>query len=229
MPNEEILILPENFTMVEPGVYRSAFPRTKNMSYLDYLKLKSVVSLVLEDYPSQLVEFYKKNNIELITLGVEGNKGAFKGIHLNTFLEVMKIVMNEKKRPLLIHCNKGKHRTGCVVGCIRRLRGWSISCIVDEYMLMASPKPRLEDQRFIEAFQIEDFYSSLQQQQLELQLQLEQPQQQPIQKVKKDKNKDKNQTQIEDNKDGNEENTTTITITRQRTVSFEDTSKSNEN
>jgi tyrosine-protein phosphatase SIW14 len=160
MPLEqEVLIAPENFTMVEPGVYRSAFPRTKNMSFLDSLQLKSVVSLVLEDYPAPLVEFYKRNGIELMTMGVEGNKGAFKGIDLMTFLEVMRVVMNSMKRPLLIHCNKGKHRTGCVVGCLRRLRGWSVSCIVDEYMLMASPKPRLEDQRFIEAFQVDDFYS----------------------------------------------------------------------
>jgi tyrosine-protein phosphatase SIW14 len=161
MPHEQeaILIAPENFTMVEPGVYRSAFPRTKNMSFLDYLQLKSVVSLVLEDYPPPLGEFYKKNGIELATMGVEGNKGAFKGIDILTFLEVMRVVMDPAKRPLLIHCNKGKHRTGCVVGCLRRLRGWSISCIVDEYMLMASPKPRLEDQRFIEAFNVDDFYS----------------------------------------------------------------------
>lgn len=161
MPHEEqeILIAPENFAMVERGVYRSAFPRTKNMSFLDSLQLKSVVSLVLEDYPAPLVEFYKRNGVELMTMGVEGNKGAFKGIDIVTFLEVMRVVMNDQRRPLLIHCNKGKHRTGCVVGCLRRLRGWSVSCIVDEYMLMACPKPRLEDQRFIETFDVNDFHS----------------------------------------------------------------------
>ena len=230
MPHEEILIAPENFTMVEPGVYRSAFPRTKNMGFLDYLELKSVVSLVLEDYPLQLVEFYKRNNIELITMGVEGNKGAFKGIHLDTFYEVMKVIMNNKKRPLLIHCNKGKHRTGCVVGCLRRLRGWSISCIVDEYIMMASPKPRLEDQRFIEAFQVDEFnyYQGLE----------------GIIKIKnKDKNKDKKEKEKEKEKgnerdrEGGNENSSSTSIptptpiltamptTRQRTVSFEDNSK----
>jgi tyrosine-protein phosphatase SIW14 len=179
MPHEQeaILIAPENFTMVEPGVYRSAFPRTKNLSFLDYLKLKSVVSLVLEDYPPPVHEFYKRNGIELLTMGVEGNKGAFKGIDLVTFLEVMRVVMDPSKRPLLIHCNKGKHRTGCVVGCLRRLRGWSVSCIVDEYMLMACPKPRLEDQRFIEAFNVEDYYSLP-------------PLPLPVVKEKKKKNKD---------------------------------------
>jgi hypothetical protein len=32
-------IAPENFSMVEPGVYRSAFPRTKIIEFLRQLKL----------------------------------------------------------------------------------------------------------------------------------------------------------------------------------------------
>ncbi len=42
----EDLISPENFSMVEPGIYRSAFPRTKNLPFLKTLGLKSVIPLV---------------------------------------------------------------------------------------------------------------------------------------------------------------------------------------
>ncbi|CAE7577903.1 DSP1 [Symbiodinium microadriaticum] len=154
---EEIKIAPENFSMVESGVYRSAFPRSKNMSFLESLQLKAVVSLVLEDYPEQLMDFYSRSGITLVTLGIEGNKGAFKGIDKHEFYNVIRIVMDPTKRPLLIHCNKGKHRTGCVIGCLRRLRDWAISSIVDEYILFAAPKPRVEDQKFIEAFSVEEY------------------------------------------------------------------------
>lgn len=156
--SEEMKIAPENFSMVEIGVYRSAFPRSKNMSFLESLRLKAVVSLVLEDYPDQLVDFYSRSGIELITLGIEGNKGAFKGIDKYEFYNVMRIVMDQSKRPLLIHCNKGKHRTGCVIGCLRRLRDWAVSSIVDEYIVYAYPKPRVEDQKFIEAFTVEEYH-----------------------------------------------------------------------
>mmetsp|Transcript_30038 Transcript_30038/g.55782 ORF Transcript_30038/g.55782 Transcript_30038/m.55782 type:complete len:182 (-) Transcript_30038:100-645(-) len=159
---DEELIIPENFAQVEAGVFRSSFPRSKNTAFLKCLKLKSVVSLVLEDYPTALVDFYEKSGTELITQGIEGNKGAFKEINIVDFNACMRTVMDESKRPLLIHCNKGKHRTGCIVGCIRRLRGWAISAIVDEYMLFAFPKPRQEDQRFIEAFSCENFHDSVQ-------------------------------------------------------------------
>jgi tyrosine-protein phosphatase SIW14 len=45
------LLPPQNFAMVESGVYRSSFPRTKNCSFLRSLNLKTVISLVPEEYP----------------------------------------------------------------------------------------------------------------------------------------------------------------------------------
>lgn len=39
----EELVPPQNFTMVSSGVYRSAFPKKKNFSFLRQLRLKSVL------------------------------------------------------------------------------------------------------------------------------------------------------------------------------------------
>ena len=151
------LLTPENFAMVESGVYRSAFPRSKNILFLSSLNLKSVVALIPEDYPAHMVEFYKKNDIKLIKFGLDGNKWPFKQIDEFDFRSVLREIMNPLNRPLLIHCNKGKHRTGTVVGCIRKIREWSFSSIVGEYLMFAAPKTRLEDQRYIESFDVEDF------------------------------------------------------------------------
>ena len=88
------------------------------MLFLESLNLKSVISLVLEGYPEVFVELYGRFGVELVTFGIEGNKRAFKGIDKDEFKNVMRIVMDPQKRPLLILCNKGKHRTCCVIGCI---------------------------------------------------------------------------------------------------------------
>ena len=95
-------------------------------------------------------------DIRLISFGVDGNKWPFKEIDDDLMRSILKEVLNENNRPLLIHCNKGKHRTGSVVGCLRKLRGWSLSSIFTEYILFASPKFRWEDQIFIEAFSAVD-------------------------------------------------------------------------
>jgi hypothetical protein len=46
----------------------------------------------------------------------------------------------DNRRPLLVHCTKGTHRTGCVVGCLRKLEGWSLTPIFDEYRRFAGTK-----------------------------------------------------------------------------------------
>ena len=145
-------LAPENFSMVEPGVYRSAFPRMKNASFLKRLKLKSVIPLVPEDYPAALAEFYEANGISLLCHGLDGNKWPFKAIDHIEFRKALVDILNPANRPLLIHCNKGKHRTGSLIGCLRKYREWAMSSIAFEYILFAAPKSRLEDQRFIEAF-----------------------------------------------------------------------------
>lgn len=48
---------------------------------------------------------------------------------------------------MLIHCNKGKHRTGLLVGCLRKVQQWSIVAIQTEYRLHSFPKHRFMDEQ----------------------------------------------------------------------------------
>lgn len=45
-----------------------------------------------------------------------------------------------------------KHRTGCLVGLLRKFCGWTYSSIFDEYRRFSHPKSRAMDQQFIELF-----------------------------------------------------------------------------
>lgn len=77
----EDLLAPENFSMVEKGVYRSAFPRSKNIPFLRSLRLRAVVALIPEDYPAHMTDFYEQYGVKLISHGLDGNKWPFKEIN----------------------------------------------------------------------------------------------------------------------------------------------------
>lgn len=47
-----------------------------------------------------------------------------------------------------------QHRTGCVVGCLRKLQRWCLSSVFDEYQRFAAAKARVSDQRFMEMFDV---------------------------------------------------------------------------
>ncbi|CAA7049466.1 unnamed protein product [Microthlaspi erraticum] len=72
----------------------------------------------------------------------------------NKIREALKVLLDEKNHPLLIHCNRGKHRTGCLVGCMRKLQKWCLPSIFDEYQRFAAGKARVSDQRFMELFDV---------------------------------------------------------------------------
>lgn len=67
--------------------------------------------------------------------------------------EALQVILDVRRHPVLIHCNKGKHRTGCLVGCLRKVQRWSLTSIFDEYRRYAGTKTRDLDQQFIELFQ----------------------------------------------------------------------------
>jgi protein tyrosine/serine phosphatase len=50
-----------------------------------------------------------------------------------------------------------QHRTGCLVGCLRKVQNWSLTSIFDEYRRFAGTKVRMLDQQFMELFDISDF------------------------------------------------------------------------
>ncbi|GAA5846506.1 hypothetical protein JCM9279_006719 [Rhodotorula babjevae] len=143
---------PENFAMVSPKLYRSSFPRDKHFAFLRSLGLKSVMVLVQEPYPEENVEFLKAEGIQLFQFGIPGNKEPFVSIPEDKIVGALSTILDARNHPMLIHCNKGKHRTGCVVGCLRRLQLWSLVSVFDEYRRYSHPKSRAMDLQCIEAF-----------------------------------------------------------------------------
>ncbi|THF96339.1 hypothetical protein TEA_015372 [Camellia sinensis var. sinensis] len=178
--DDDFFIPPLNFSMVDNGIFRSGFPDTANFPFLQSLGLRSILCLCPEPYPEANAQFVKSNGIQLFQFGIEGCKYSaislccngkvtiyswltpkhkyleepFVNIPEDTIREALKVVLDVKNHPLLIHCKRGKHRTGCVVGCLRKLQKWCLSSVFDEYQRFAAAKARVSDQRFMELFDV---------------------------------------------------------------------------
>ncbi|CAJ0908802.1 15248_t:CDS:2 [Entrophospora sp. SA101] len=98
------------------------------------------------------MKFLEANNIKLCQFGIAGNKEPFVQIPEDKICDALAVILDRRNHPILIHCNKGKHRTGCLIGCLRKLQRWSHTSIFDEYRRFSHPKSRSLDQQFIELF-----------------------------------------------------------------------------
>jgi tyrosine-protein phosphatase OCA1 len=123
-----------------------------NFSFLQTLDLKSVVYLSL-DPPGQIFqEFLKEHQIELkqMTGGEKTNVGQ--RISEQLILGSLRVILDPDSYPLVVMCNLGRHRTGTVIGCLRRLQKWSLSAIFEEVRRFTGSQSSPTHEQFIELF-----------------------------------------------------------------------------
>ncbi|KAH7030520.1 tyrosine phosphatase family-domain-containing protein [Macrophomina phaseolina] len=143
---------PENFgTVIDGKIFRSSYPKEENYGYLQSLKLKSILTLVKEDCPESYVRFIADNGIRHYRVHIPANKGQI-CITPEAMAQALMVVLDRSNYPLLIHCNKGKHRTGCVVACMEKVLGKDARQIKEEYHTYAAEKARALDEQFMDSF-----------------------------------------------------------------------------
>ncbi|EFA84600.1 putative tyrosine phosphatase family protein [Heterostelium album PN500] len=145
-------IPPLNFGMVADDLYRSGQPNELNFPFLEKLQLKKIIFLAPDDPSQQFVNFCDDQDIELIHLGMDTHTNPWNPISEDIVISALKIVLDPDSYPLHIMCNLGRHRTGTVVGCLRKLQRWNLTSILEEYRRFAGSKVRLLNEQFIELF-----------------------------------------------------------------------------
>ncbi|KAH8604184.1 putative Tyrosine phosphatase family [Trypanosoma vivax] len=149
---QEPLVPTINFAMVCPGVYRSGYPTRKNYRFILALGLRTIIYLCPEEYADSNVKFCEENGITICRYATEGNKEPFMDISEQLMHRILTSLIDTRLHPILIHCNKGKHRTGTVAACLRLLQGWSLVSIFQEYRSFAGDKVRMGDMQYVELY-----------------------------------------------------------------------------
>ena len=103
-----------------------------------------------KNYTDEYRDFVDRNHIHHQMVAMKGTKKE--DIPLATMESILNIVLDRRNYPLLIHCNQGRHRTGCVVAVVRKIAGWDRTTVTDEYRAYAGRKVRDCDVDYIQAF-----------------------------------------------------------------------------
>eukprot|EP01113_Clastostelium_recurvatum_P016435 TRINITY_DN19400_c0_g1_i1.p1 TRINITY_DN19400_c0_g1~~TRINITY_DN19400_c0_g1_i1.p1 ORF type:complete len:183 (+),score=44.23 TRINITY_DN19400_c0_g1_i1:43-549(+) len=149
-------IPPPNFGMVEDDLYRCGQPNELNFPFIEKLNLKKIVFLAPDEPSQQFLNFIEDQEIELLHLGVETtptpSSHTWNPISEDVVISALRVVLDQASYPLAVMCNLGRHRTGTVIGCLRKLQRWNLTSIFEEYRRFAGSKVRLLNEQFIELF-----------------------------------------------------------------------------
>ncbi|CDK24336.1 unnamed protein product [Kuraishia capsulata CBS 1993] len=151
------IVPPLNFCPVEKSLYRSGQPSTINHSFLKELNLKSIIWLAIEDPQDNFLKFIEDNNINFFyNLGFTGiDSNSWDGLSEASIREALEIISDKKHYPLLVCCGMGRHRTGTIIGCLRKLQGWNLASVSEEYRRFTGVRGgRILVELLIEAFDV---------------------------------------------------------------------------
>ncbi|GLI77650.1 tyrosine-protein phosphatase siw14 [Penicillium ochrochloron] len=146
------LVIPERFAQVVKGVYRSSFPEAVHLTVLEIVGVKTILRFVEEQYCQAVQQFCAMNNIRCVSIPVVPNKEGTVKTPDETVNTIMDALMDKRNHPILVHCNQGKHRTGCMIACFRKLQGWGRHTVINEYRSFAWKKARPLDEAFFAAY-----------------------------------------------------------------------------
>lgn len=152
-----IVTPPQNFAIVEPGLYRAALPSADNFSYIRSLTLKRVIILSAERPEKAVSKFFEAHNIQVSHTGLHAwtSNADWKPIGEEVVKESLEIILRRDSYPLLVCDVGGIHMVGMVIGCLRRLQNWNLNSVVSEYRSFSGPKTRYFNEQFIELFDID--------------------------------------------------------------------------
>lgn len=160
------IIPPLNFCPVERQLYRSGQPSIINQSFLQDLNLKTILWLASEEPQDDFLEFCSDWNINIEFVGIinefnyqhSGQNvtvNPWDSLNEGTIKKALELIVNRNNYPLLVCCGMGRHRTGTVIGCLRRLQGWNLASVSEEYRRFTGARGgRILVELLIESFDI---------------------------------------------------------------------------
>ncbi|CAB4252509.1 similar to Saccharomyces cerevisiae YNL099C OCA1 Putative protein tyrosine phosphatase, required for cell cycle arrest in response to oxidative damage of DNA [Maudiozyma barnettii] len=154
---QERIVPPLNFCPVERYLYRSGQPSPVNFPFLLNLNLKTIIWLANEEPQDTLLEFCDSYNISLQFAAINPDGGEddnpWDGLTEHSIINALQTIVDRKNYPLLVCCGMGRHRTGTVIGCLRRIMGWNLASVSEEYRRFTGSRGgRILVELLIEAF-----------------------------------------------------------------------------
>ncbi|QLQ79699.1 hypothetical protein HG537_0C03470 [Torulaspora globosa] len=151
------IVPPLNFCPVERYLYRSGQPSPVNFPFLLNLNLKTIIWLANEEPQDSLLEFCDAHDITLQFAAINPDGGEddnpWDGLTEHSIINALKTIVDQDNYPLLVCCGMGRHRTGTVIGCLRRIMRWNLASVSEEYRRFTGSRGgRILVELLIEAF-----------------------------------------------------------------------------
>ncbi|WFD30628.1 hypothetical protein MSPP1_001649 [Malassezia sp. CBS 17886] len=119
-------------------LYRGAYPKLRNLRFLETLHLRTIVSLTPKpiDDDDAIRSWARTQHggvgVHIVHVRTERPKEESGGLTREGAARAMLELLNREKLPLYVHCLDGVEATSMLVACLRKIQGWSEDSVYAE-------------------------------------------------------------------------------------------------
>ncbi|WFD04441.1 hypothetical protein MOBT1_003151 [Malassezia obtusa] len=119
-------------------LYRGAYPKQRNLPFLETLHLRTIVSLTPKplDSDAALASWAREQNggsgVRLVHVRTEKPKEESGGLTREGAARAMLELLNRENLPLYVHCLDGVETTSTLIACLRKIQAWNDTSLRDE-------------------------------------------------------------------------------------------------
>ena len=125
-------IVPPNFGFVEEKIYRSGEPNELNFPFLETLQLNTCISLSSDSLSPLFESWLAAHGVRVIKAGERPESSSLPFTE-ELCIDLLQTLADPCNYPILVCDGMGRHRTGTIIGCLRKLQRWNLSSILTEY------------------------------------------------------------------------------------------------
>ncbi len=131
----------KNFKEVGEGIFRGAQPHEEDFAFLKTLGIKTIISLRWKrKFVEEERRLCSEHGIEFVSIPLNYTNPP----KLGDIKEFLKIIDDQEKRPVYVHCMHGVDRTGIMIALYRIVRqGWEVDQAYQEMEACGFHKYRL--------------------------------------------------------------------------------------
>ncbi|KAJ5320345.1 hypothetical protein PENANT_c010G02607 [Penicillium antarcticum] len=152
-----------DFGQVVHGVYRSGFPDLEH-HHQNLRGIRTIIKLTDKGYEQAEARYFFDHRVRILQPPMPRDHPRPDNLWPHRTLEkervtndevdrILTSIIDTKNHPILIHGDNGKHATGAIVGCFRRIQGWDPADIIQEYRRYAGANARHIDESFFCIYQ----------------------------------------------------------------------------
>ena len=153
-----------NYGIIEPAVFRSAFPTPDTFAHVRTLALRTVVNLSQEALTRAAAAFLAEQNVQVADVGLQvWTHPACEPISHELIKEALRYVLDKAHHPLLAVSGPARTRSARSLAACGRMQGWTLSSTLEEYRHFAAPSARLATEHFIELWGLRSAHTAIEQ------------------------------------------------------------------